>query len=65
MGHLKRVVNCSSVPQHFCFFIDGLDEIDGDQQPLIYLLQNICTEQHIKACVASRPLAVSEDAFFS
>ncbi|KAF9873516.1 hypothetical protein CkaCkLH20_08975 [Colletotrichum karsti] len=45
-----------------CFFIDGLDEFEGDHidicQTLIRLSQNPC----IKVCVSSRPWNVFEDA---
>ena len=45
----------------FCFFIDGLDEFDGDHRDLVNLLEDVITSPHIKICVASRPWLVFED----
>lgn len=39
-----------------CFFIDGLDEFDGDQDGLIGLLKDIAHNPKIKICLSSRPL---------
>ena len=51
--------------QHYkiCFFIDGLDEFDGDHMELVRLIAGITTCSNIKICVASRPWTVFEDAF--
>ena len=47
----------------FCFFIDGLDEFDGDHTNLIRLIKDISPSSHIKLCVSSRPWVLFEDAF--
>lgn len=47
----------------FCFFIDGLDEFDGDHTNLIRLIKDINPSSHIKLCVSSRPWVLFEDAF--
>jgi len=47
----------------FCFFIDGLDEFDGDHSELNSLLRTVASSSHIKICVSSRPWTVFEDAF--
>ncbi|KAF2250663.1 hypothetical protein BU26DRAFT_268078 [Trematosphaeria pertusa] len=46
-----------------CFFIDGLDEYDGDESEIIQILQHIARLPHIKLCVSSRPWPCFEDAF--
>ena len=47
----------------FCFFIDGLDEFDGDHTNLIRLVKDISPSSNIKLCVSSRPWVLFEDAF--
>ena len=39
-----------------CLFIDGLDEIEGDQDGLVVLIQNLAvTNPDVKICLSSRP----------
>ena len=47
----------------FCFFIDGLDEYEGDHYELIDVLKNLLCSSNVKICVSSRPWNVFEDAF--
>ena len=47
----------------FCFFIDGLDEFDGDHTNLLRLVKDISLSSNIKTCVSSRPWVLFEDAF--
>ena len=49
--------------EKYCFFIDGLDEFDGDHSNLIDLLKDVTSSAHIKLCVSSRPWVIFEDAF--
>ena len=46
-----------------CFFIDGLDEYDGDHKELIRLLRSFSAPKNIKICVSSRPWNVFLRAF--
>ncbi|KAK6222333.1 hypothetical protein LQW54_001033 [Pestalotiopsis sp. IQ-011] len=46
-----------------CLFLDGLDEFDGNHQGLVDMIQNATKSPHVKACIASRPWPVFEDAF--
>jgi hypothetical protein len=39
----------------FCFFIDGLDEFEGDEEDIIQLVKDLATSDNIKLCVSSRP----------
>ena len=45
------------------FFIDGLDEYDGDHDALIKIVQDMALCEHIKLCVSSRPWNCFEEAF--
>ncbi|KAF2235183.1 hypothetical protein EV356DRAFT_514550 [Viridothelium virens] len=47
-----------------CFFVDGLDEFDGDHEELIGLFKNAVSYQNVKACSSSRPWVIFEEAFF-
>ncbi|KAF7536583.1 hypothetical protein G7054_g4457 [Neopestalotiopsis clavispora] len=46
-----------------CLFIDGLDEFEGNHKDLVELFQNVVRRPNIKACLASRPWNIFEDAF--
>lgn len=46
-----------------CFFIDGLDEYDGDHNKLIRLLRSFSRPNHIKICASSRPWNIFKRAF--
>lgn len=56
-------MSVSNISQRFCFFIDGLDEFYGDRELLVSLLQRLRSAQHIKICIASRPVSAFKDAF--
>lgn len=47
----------------FCFFIDGLDEYEGDHYELTRDLIAISKSQFVKLCVSSRPWTEFVDAF--
>ena len=48
----------------FFFFIDGLDEFDGDGAEIVtFILESMASRENVKFCVASRPWLVFEDAF--
>ncbi|KAI9659505.1 MAG: hypothetical protein M1821_001763 [Bathelium mastoideum] len=49
------------VDHKFVFFIDGLDEFEGDHNELVKVFQGMAL--NIKLCVSSRPWACFEDAF--
>lgn len=50
-------------PTCYCFFIDGLDEYDGDFLELSLFLKAIASYSNVKLCVASRPLLALEHHF--
>ena len=47
----------------YCFFIDGLDEYDGQHGELIELIVGLMDSLSIKLCLSSRPWNVFEAAF--
>ncbi|KAI0455070.1 hypothetical protein F5B21DRAFT_212695 [Xylaria acuta] len=51
----QRIARQSGLDTKFCFFIDGLDEYDGDEKDIIGLLQALSISEHIKICASSRP----------
>ena len=59
----ETALNQASLSVKFCFFIDGLDEFDGDYNELITLFQSVSTKPNVKLCLASRPLLAFEEAF--
>ena len=60
---LQRLANTKKLNAKFCFFIDGLDEVEGDHVEFCSVLQGISKSPYIKLCVSSRPWNVFEDSF--
>ncbi|KAL9107646.1 MAG: hypothetical protein Q9227_007453 [Pyrenula ochraceoflavens] len=48
-----------------CFFIDGLDELEGNHQDIVDFLDDVVKSgsQNLKICVSSRPFQTFEKAF--
>ncbi|RYP76253.1 hypothetical protein DL771_001872 [Monosporascus sp. 5C6A] len=55
----------AEVRQRFCFFIDGLDEYEGNLLDGIAFVQNLCLNPNIKILLSSRPIPLCTDAFSS
>ncbi|KAI1347005.1 hypothetical protein F5Y01DRAFT_296381 [Xylaria sp. FL0043] len=55
IGIFKRIAQQTSLNTRFCFFVDGLDEYDGEEKDIIRLLQELSSSKHIKICASSRP----------
>ena len=49
--------------RRFCFFLDGLDEYDGDHNDIITVLNRMSSSEHIKIVASSRPWNVFQIAF--
>lgn len=47
----------------FCFFIDGLDEYDGDHRTIIDFMEGLTSGGEVKICFSSRPWNVFERAY--
>lgn len=62
-GAFDRLAQQSQLTSVFCFFIDGLDEYDGDHRQIITLIQRFAKSENIKWCLSSRPWNVFKEAF--
>ena len=51
------------VSKRFCFFVDGLDEFDGDHMDIIRTLRDLVSSPRIKLCFSSRPWTIFLNAF--
>ena len=60
---LAKVSKQSKLPAKFCFFVDGLDEYEGDDEDIVCLLQDLSCCPSVKICVSSRPWNAFMDAF--
>jgi len=47
----------------FCFFIDGLDEYEGNSNEIIRLIELLKSSLQVKMCISSRPWNEFEKAF--
>ncbi|KAL1847972.1 hypothetical protein Daus18300_013775 [Diaporthe australafricana] len=57
------VSHCKAIDLKFCFFIDGLDEYDGDHTELCKIFSGFAKFANIKVCLSSRPWNVFDEAF--
>lgn len=62
-GSLTLFASLDDQPFNLAFFIDGLDEFDGDHARLIDLIKLLHSRPGIKVCVSSRPWSDFRDAF--
>ncbi|KAE8447855.1 hypothetical protein EG329_010084 [Mollisiaceae sp. DMI_Dod_QoI] len=60
---LDSLAKLGQLSTKFCFFVDGLDEYDGEHVEIIKTLKNFASSSSIKLCVSSRPWNVFEKAF--
>jgi hypothetical protein len=67
---LKELTECFEIlskqdllSTKFCFFVDGLDEYDGEGIDIIKTLQDLIVSPNMKICVSSRPWNAFEKAF--
>lgn len=58
---LKGLQTQKELPLKFCFFIDGLDEFEGDSIDICRALVDLCASSYIKICISSRPWDVFEN----
>ena len=61
----RKLISDLSSTHHLCLFIDGLDEIEGNQNHLVELLQERVRGPNMKMCLSSRPDRSFIDAFSS
>ena len=60
---LQAVQALPDVSSKIAFFVDGLDEFNGDHTELICLFQDLISCRNVKLTAASRPWVDFEDAF--
>lgn len=60
---LEDLIRQTEFSSKFCFFVDGLDEYDGDHTEITSLVSRISSYANVKLCLASRPLMVFENEF--
>lgn len=65
LKQLKAAGDAQDISRKFCFFIDGLDEYDGDHSDIVKDIRELSRCPNIKICVSSRPWTVFRDAFES
>jgi hypothetical protein len=59
----SRLTTFDIAPLKLCFFIDGLDEYEGDHEEMAELLKQVALSPHVKFCLSSRPWIIFEEAF--
>ena len=59
----ENLVKQTSHPLRLCFFVDGLDELDGDHEQLSETFKRVSKLDNVKICVSSRPWVVFDDSF--
>lgn len=59
------VVSQSSLTTRFCFFIDGLDEYNGEEEDIAKFLRSMSKSQNIKICASSRPRSIFDEMLWS
>jgi hypothetical protein len=60
----QRIANLlSTTKTKFCFFIDGLDEYDGDPSDIIHLVDSLSKTSNLKTCISSRQWTEFETVF--
>ena len=60
---LKSVIKGGSTLSSSCFFIDALDELEGDQSKAVNFISDICNIDSVKVCTSSRPYDLFEQKF--
>lgn len=51
----QMIAHSTRIQYRLCFFIDGLDEYEGDEEDLTEMLKILAGFTHIKICASSRP----------
>ncbi|KAI0967180.1 hypothetical protein F4678DRAFT_446879 [Xylaria arbuscula] len=51
----ERLSMRSESTSMFCFFIDGLDEYQGEEETLIRIVKSLVAAPNVKVCASSRP----------
>jgi hypothetical protein len=60
---LRSIAEQDELDVKFCFFIDGLDEYNGEEEDLWDTLRALSVSKNIKICASTRPRRVFEQFF--
>lgn len=60
---LKSITTNQDLNARYCFFLDGLDECEGEHHELVQMLTELDQPGTVKMCVSSRPWNVFRKAF--
>ena len=64
LSAFERLLNIPDVSRRFCFFIDGLDEFEGDHEEFVNKLNSWTTSTNdVKICVSSREWNIFRQSF--
>jgi hypothetical protein len=59
-----RLIECASQQLKMCFFVDGLDEYEGDPEEIaLYFKDLSMISEHAKFCLSSRPWPIFQDIY--
>jgi hypothetical protein len=62
-GVFEKLSDCQDVSRKFCFFIDGLDEYEGNYLDGIAFIEQLSRSPAIKVVLSSRPIPSCVEAF--
>jgi hypothetical protein len=62
---LKTIASCMESSTRFCFFIDGLDEYEGEPLDLLSIIKDLDGLDTFKFCVSSRPWPAFVQSFYA
>ena len=62
-GAFESLLQQKSEDVSLCFFVDGLDEFEGDHGEIAALLKKASIHRNVKICLSSRPLMIFEQEF--
>ncbi|KAJ5703222.1 hypothetical protein N7488_010770 [Penicillium malachiteum] len=51
----EQITQQNQLDNKFCFFVDGLDEYNGDESDITQLMETLSRSENIKMCMSSRP----------
>jgi hypothetical protein len=55
---MLRLSKQNDISTKFCFFVDGLDEYEGDHRDIIQIMDVLSASTKMKICVSSRPWSI-------
>jgi NACHT domain len=58
LSSLEALACQTQHPLRFCFFVDGLDEYDGDHTDIVSIIKKLSSFPSMKCCISSRPWTV-------